>query len=272
MKLQSYHLWQKISTATIMSIALFSVNTTVTHAAPLILPHGYTAKRITRATYKLTPSLAKTLAKVSRNGMIHNNYTASSYDNSRIVNVNKLTASEKSELAHFSLNTINNARHQLKRKSWHYSKAAMHFADRVARNYYKDGTSCWDGDHDVKAILKSAKASGLNYRLGQIYEDEAGLPITTQYHDQYRSMGALKEQLYFNIKQMLFGGYAGNNVNDLSRYVEYYHAGSLLGCGYDPNTKYFGQSFSLEKGNSSHISVHMLSVAKRYIQNYKKFK
>lgn len=273
MKLQSYHLWQKIGTATIMSIALFTVNTKVTHAATITLPHGYTAQLIKRANYNLTPSLQRTLANVSRNGLRHNNYTASSYDNSRIVNVNKLTASEKSELAHFSLNTINSARHQLKRKSWHYSKATMHFADRVARNYYKDGTSCWSADHDVKAITKAAKASGLNYRVGQVYEDEAGLPITNQYHDKYRSMGALKEQLYFNITQILFGGYAGTNINNLSSYVEYEHAGDLLGChGYDSKTKYFGQSFSLEKGNSSHISVHMLTVAKRYIQNYKKFK
>lgn len=273
MKSQSYHLWQKIGVATIMSIALFSVNTKVTHAATITLPHGYTAKRIKRASYHLTPSLARTLAKVSRNGWKHNNYTASSYDNSRIVNVNKLTASEKSELAHFSLNTINNARHQLKRESWHYSKAAMHFAGRVAHNYYQDGTSCWSATHDVKAITKAAKASGLNYRLGQIYEDEAALPITTQYYEQYRSMGALKEQLYFNIKQMLFGNYSGTNVNDLSNYVEYEHAGDLLGCRiYNAKTKYFGQSFSLEKGNSSHISVHMLTVAKWCIQNYKKFK
>lgn len=273
MKLQSYHLWKKISVATIMSIALFNVNTKVTHAATITLPQGYTVKRIERASYHLTPSLSRTLAKISCNGWKHNNYKASRYDNSRIVNVNKLTASEKSELAHFSLNTINNARRQFNHKPWHYSKAAMHFADRVARNYYQDGTSCWDPDHDVKAITKAAKVSGLNYRLGQVYEDEAALPITTQYHEQYRSMGALKEQLYFNIKQMLFGNYAGDNVNDLSNYVEYKHAGDLLGCRiYDVQTKYFGQSFSLEKGNSSHISVHMLTVDPRLIQNYRKFK
>lgn len=273
MKLQPHHLWQKIGISAIMSIALFSINTNVTHAATLTLPHGYTVARIKSANYNLTPRLKWTLAKVSRNGMKHNNYTASIYDNSRIVNVDELTASEKSELAHFSLDTINNARHQLKRKSWHYSKAAMHFADRVAYNYYKDGTSCWSANHDLKAITKAAKASGLNYRVGQVYEDEAGLPITSQYHDKYRSMGALKEQLYFNIKQMLFGGYSGNNVNDLSSYVEYEHAGDLLGCrGHDAKTKYFGQSFSLEKGNSSHISVHMMNVDKCYIQDYKKFK
>nr|WP_201738279.1 hypothetical protein [Lactobacillus sp. HT06-2] len=41
--------------------------------------------------------------------------------------------------------------------------------------------------------------------------------------------------------------------------------------GYDAKTKYFGMSFSGLRGDSSKISVHMMGVAKRYIQNYKKF-
>lgn len=41
MKSQPHHLWQKIGISAIMSIALFSINTNVTHAATLTLPHGY---------------------------------------------------------------------------------------------------------------------------------------------------------------------------------------------------------------------------------------
>ncbi len=72
---------------------------------------------------------------------------------------------------------------------------------------------------------------------------------------------------------MLFGGFSGNNVSDPNAYVEWEHAGDLLGLrsskNYDAKTKYFGMSFS--SLDNQHISVHMMGVAKRYIQNYKKF-
>lgn len=91
-----------------------------------------------------------------------------------------------------------------------------------------------------------------------------------------RTMSALKSQIYFNVKQMLFGGFSGSDsqMNDSSRYTEWEHAGDLLGCrtkNYDAKTKYFGISFSGLKDDPSKISVHMMGVAKRYIQNYKKF-
>lgn len=91
-----------------------------------------------------------------------------------------------------------------------------------------------------------------------------------------RTMSALKNQIYFNVKQMLFGGFSGSDsqMNDSSRYTEWEHTGDLLGCrtkNYDAKTKYFGVSFSGLKDDPSKISVHMMGVAKRYIQNYKKF-
>lgn len=113
----------------------------------------------------------------------------------------------------------------------------------------------------------------MNHKVGQVYEDEAGLPISSDWHSTKRSMKVLKEQIYFNVKQMLFGGYYGNNVNDRSVYTEWEHAGDLLGLrsakGYDPKTKKFGVSFSSLDGRR--ISVHMIGVANRYILNYKKF-
>ena len=47
-----------------------------------------------------------------------------------------------------------------------------------------------------------------------------------------RTMSALKNQIYFNVKQMLFGGFYGSDsqMNDSSRYTEWEHAGDLLGC------------------------------------------
>ena len=64
-----------------------------------------------------------------------------------------------------------------------------------------------------------------------------------------RTMSALKNQTYFNVKQMLSGGFSGSDsqMNDSSRYTEWEHAGDLLGCrtkNYDTKTKYFGVSFS----------------------------
>ncbi|NRO76803.1 hypothetical protein IMAU10031_01690 [Lactobacillus helveticus] len=90
-----------------------------------------------------------------------------------------------------------------------------------------------------------------------------------------RTMSALKNQIYFNVKQMLFGGFYGSDsqMNDSSRYTEWEHAGDLLGCRtkhYDAKTKYFGISFSGLKGDSSKISVHMralLSVTSKTTRN-----
>ena len=169
-----------------------------------------------------------------------------------LVNVTKLTASQQKELSQYTLSLINSARHQLGKQGWTYRRGALHFANRVA------------------------KASGLNSKVGQVYEDEAGLPISSTYNTNLRPMSVLKNQIYFNVKQMLFGGFAGSDsqMNDSSRYTEWEHAGDLLGCctkSYDAKTKYFGISFSGLKGDQSKVSVHMMGVAKCYIQNYRKF-
>lgn len=80
-----------------------------------------------------------------------------------------------------------------------------------------------------------------------------------------RTMSALKNQIYFNVKQMLSGGFScsDSQMNDSSRYTEWEHAGDLLGCrtkNYDTKTKYFGVSFSGFKDDPSKISVHMMGV------------
>ena len=105
-----------------------------------------------------------------------------------------------------------------------------------------------------------------------MYEDEAGLPISDKWNGSTRSMAVLKEQVYFNIKQMLFGGYTGQNYNDRSLYTEYNHASDLLGVGkYQPKTKMFGLAFSDLKHDHSKISVHMINVSKDHVLDYKKF-
>ena len=265
------------TTAILVSGVITTLNNNETpstaQAASITLPAGYTKNAVIK--WNQTRRVSKTLINASKKGMKENNYSDAGSDNT-LVNVTKLSHSQKVELSRYALSLINSARHQLGKKSWTYKSGALHFADRVANQYYSHNKSCWDADHYVPGIERAAKASGLNSRIGQVYEDEAGLPISSEYHTDMRTMSALKNQIYFNIKQMLFGGFSGSDsqMNDSSRYTEWEHAGDLLGCrtrSYDAKTKYFGISFSGLKSDQSKISVHMMGVAKRYIQNYKKF-
>lgn len=236
---------------------------------------GYTKSNVLKAnTGKLRGSAKRALVKGSMAGMEEN--TFSDYDSAddKTVTVTHLTSSEKKEISKYALAVINSARRQMGKRSWSYSSRALRFADVVAKCYNQDGASISDADHDVRGIERAARICGLNSRVGQVYEDEAGLPISSEYNGNTRSMKVLKEQIYFNIKQMLFGGYYGNNVHNASAYTEWQHAGDLLGLrskvrGADASTKLFGVSFS--SLDNRLISVHMIGVAKRYILNYKKF-
>lgn len=236
---------------------------------------GYTSRRVIKANNgRLSRRDRRKLINGSMAGMRNNHFYDTNSSDQRIVNVTRLSNGDKVELSKYALAVINSARHQMGKRSWTYKRGALHFANRVAANYNRDGMSCWSSDHDVRGIERAAKASGLNHTAGQVYEDEAGLPITSDWQGTTRSMSALKSQIYFNVKQMLFGGYYGNNVNNRSAYTEWEHAGDLLGLrssrrNYDAKTKYFGLSFS--SLDNTRISVHMMGVAKRYILNYRKF-
>jgi SEC10/PgrA surface exclusion-like protein len=204
-------------------------------------------------------------------------YDTNASDQERTVDVTNLSWSEKEEISKYTLALINSARRQMGKRNWTYRKAAVKFADRVAQEYYNDDFSCWQRGHDVSGIKRAARACGLNYRAGQVYEDESGLPYGGNLGTTTRTMYELKKEIYFNVKQMLFGGFAGreSDYQDASRYTEWEHAGDLLGLrsmhGYDAKTKYFGVSFSNLADQPDHISVHMIGVAKRYILNYKRF-
>lgn len=242
-------------------------------AASIILPSGYTKSAV--INWNQTGKASQALINASKKGMKENNNSDAGSDNT-LVNVTELTQNQKVELSKYTLSLINSAREQVGKRPWTYRSGALHFADRIATQYYNHNKSCWDAKHYVEGILRAAKESGLNSNVGQVYEDEADLPTSSQFNTNMRTMSALKNQIYFNIKQMLFGGFAGSDsqMNDSSRYTEWEHAGDLLGCrtkNYDAKTKYFGVSFSGLKGDQSKISVHMIGVARCYIQNYKKF-
>lgn len=63
----------------------------------------------------------------------------------------------------------------------------------------------------------------------------SALPISTEFHGQTRTIKALKSAIYFNIKQMIFGGFYGydSDYDNLSHYWEYGYARALLSVGYD---------------------------------------
>ena len=247
--------------------------------ANLTLPQtkGYTKSRVLKENLGTISSKDKQkLIKGSIAGMKENTYEDTDPADARTVDVTNLSHDDQVEISKFTLELINQVRNQFGKKNWTYSESSLKFANRIAKEYYDHDHSCWDSDHYVAGIERAAKASGLNSTVGQVYEDEAGLPITSTFPGHERTMKVLKEQIYFNLKQMLFGGFAGSKAdyNDTSRYLEWEHAGDLLGLrttNYNAKTKKFAVSFSGLKNDESRISVHMISVADRYIKNYKKF-
>lgn len=214
------------------------------------------------------------LKKASKHDMIENIYhDENTHDQQTTIDTSKLNHQEQKELSLFTLKTINSARKQMHKKQWRYSNRALHFANDIAKEYYQHNHSVWDSDHYYAGIARAAKKHGLNSHLGNVYEDESGLPINSNNLTSKRTIAQAKEQLYFNIKQMLFGGFYGNNYNNLSSYYEWNHAADLLSTyPYSNSSREFATSFSILKNKPDHVSVHMIGVDKRYIQNYRKFK
>ncbi|TSO26425.1 SEC10/PgrA surface exclusion domain-containing protein [Lactobacillus sp. LL6] len=264
-----------INNGHLINIKTETVQAAVTSSITLPKSAGYTKSNILRENEgTISKANRNKLIKGSIAGMKENKFIDTDTSDNRSVDVLHLSHSDQVEISKYTLSLINSARRQMGKRDWTYSDNALKFANRVALEYTNNNKSCWDPDHYVAGIKRAAKASGLS-TIGQVYEDESGLPITSEYNGHTRTMKVLKEQIYFNVKQMLFGGFYGsdNQMNDASRYVEWEHAGDLLGLRskYDAKTKLFGVSFSSLKDDDSKISVHMIGVAKRYIKNYKKF-
>lgn len=166
-----------LTSSAIFSTSLFSSHTYV-HASvttQIALPSGYTAKKVIQADQNKQTAINH-LKSISRRGMLDNKFSDTDNADQREVDVIKMNSSDQRQIAKYALAVINSARRQLHRPAWKYSDPAMHFAQRVAKHYYLDNASIYDPDHDVHAILLAAKKSGLNSNLGQVYEDEAGLP------------------------------------------------------------------------------------------------
>ena len=259
----------------IAAIALLSVNHTAFAdcTTQIKLPHGYTKTLVKRADNGDKKAI-KRLAPVSAKGMKSNQFEDDNESDNRVVKPAHLSKADQKAMSLYALKVINSVRKQMHKPNWYYTRRCNNFANSVAHYYYLDGASDWDEDHDVKAILKAAKKHGLNNRLGQVYEDMAGLPISNEFHGQTRTIKALKSAIYFNIKQMIFGGYYGNNYDDLSHYWEYGHARALLSVGYDASLQKCEAaiSFSRLKNDPEKLSSHILNVPKAYIVNKHLFK
>lgn len=250
------------------------VSAAITKTIYLPQKEGYTKANLVKEYYgRISRPQKRRLISASIVGMTKNHFQDTDPEDQCVINLSHLSTQQRKSLAEYTLLLINSARRQIGRKPWRYSKRAMNFAQLVGRNYNQDHMSCWSKDHDVPGILRAAKKEGLDSHEGQVYEDEAGFYRTK---GQSMTLKMLKENLFFNLKQMLFGGYSSGSdtspqaVYDANNYTEWHHACDLLGVrkSFDDNSrKYFGLSISTLDG--MHYSVHVVSYDKDLIVNGK---
>lgn len=236
------------------------VKTSTTYKkATIKLPKGYTRAALLKA-YKGNPS--SSFIKASMKGMNDNSFSRttaaeSKKDNQTKIDPAKLTASQREELAKFSLRLINDARSDLGLKPWVYSSSVEKLAQDIATEYTENKRGIQDGDHYVDGIVKACKKNGLNLDDNYV-EDMAGFAHTSG----KMTMTEMKKNIYFGIKQMIFG-YTGSSEADRKNknyYREWEHAGDLFntqGSKHDDDFNYYG--FSISKAGNVY-SMHYISV------------
>ncbi len=224
--------------------------------AHLTLPAGYTRARLLEA-YRGHPSSAFVQSCIK--GMTDNqfNYAEAPADDDMIIQPGNLTADQTKELAEFSLKLINEVRSQLGLPSWVYSEGTQKLANDIAQEYTSHGRSIRDGRHYVAGIVRACKKNGLELNDNYV-EDMAGF----NQQENVMTMTMMKRNVYFGLKQMIFG-YAGENENsdqNISNYREWGHAGDLFntqGSRHDGDYNYYG--FSVSKTGTVY-SLHYISV------------
>lgn len=230
-----------------------------TRKAKLVLPKGYTKQALLKA-YKGKPS--KSFIKASMKGMQVNSFSRNSLpeslkDNKKLVKPNKLTAAQREELADYSLRLINQVRDQLDLPAWKASEGTMKLAQDIADEYTKHKFGIQNGNHYVAGIVRACKKNGLNLDDNYV-EDMAGFSESKS----KLSMTTLKKNIYFGLKQMIFG-YVGSGEKYRTNpklYREWEHAGDLFntqGSKHDGDFNYFG--FSISKVRNVY-SLHFISV------------
>ncbi|OYS30636.1 hypothetical protein CBF74_03655 [Lactobacillus taiwanensis] len=218
----------------------------------ITLPAGYTREMVEESSGgkdglddtkgKIT-SLAK---KVSEEGMRINNY---SNNDARIVDLTNITSEQAKELTDFTLNTINHIRKQMGLNPFVYSNRVQKIADDIAKNYVRDNRDA-TGNHDVIAITDAMRKDhgldSITKTVGNDVENMGGWYIYTV-DTNHETMGSIKEHIYYNIEQIIFGGY----YNGAAR--EMYHARSLT----NPVTTRLGAmyGFSISKIPNSNVAT-----------------
>lgn len=235
--------------------------------ATIKLSSGYTRSALLQA-YKGKPS--EKFIEASVKGVEENDFSRTmageSASDKEIIDIDNLSTAQKRELTDFSLRLINSARQQLGLTPWIYSNATQKLADDIANKYAQNGRSIKDQGHYVAGIVKACQENGL--KLDDNYvEDMAGF-TTSQ---STMSMGEMKRNVYFGLKQMIFG-FAGSGENERtnrSLYREWEHAGDLFntqGSSHDGDYNYYG--FSISKTGKVY-SMHYISVPSFIVNNAK---
>ncbi|RVU70807.1 MULTISPECIES: SEC10/PgrA surface exclusion domain-containing protein [Lactobacillus] len=238
--------------------------------AKITLPKGYTRAAVLKA-YQGKPSSSFITACMK--GMDQNSFSRglnaeSSQDNQTMIDLANLTSSQSAELTSYALRLINGVRSQLNLPAWQASTGTQKLANDIAKEYAQNGRGINNGDHYVAGIVRACKANGLNLNDNYV-EDMAGYRAK----NGKISMTAMKKNIYFGLKQMLFGyvgqGEAGRKTR--SNYREWEHAGDLLNTQgskkTDGQSNYFG--FSVSKVGNVY-SMHYISVP-TYIVNHKEY-
>lgn len=239
--------------------------------ASFSLPKEYTRQAVLNAA-KDNKHASSAFKAACMQGMKDNSFSQdrkwseSRADDQNRVDLRHLTKKQNKEISHFSLRIINDARVKLNLPKWRYSKGSSKLATDIAQEYAEHQKSIKTG-HYIAGITRACKKNGLKGPFVQdnYVEDMAGFYSKSS----LITMTELKKNVYFGIKQMLFG-YAGKNdseINDQSQYLEWEHAGDLLntrGSKHDGDFDYYG--FSISRTGRVY-SLHYIGVPSFAIYN-----
>lgn len=205
-------------------------------------------------TLKLPYSLAEVRAaeysptlldKKSLLGMRENQFhSESKSEDKEQLDLNNLTTKQANELTDYSLRLINQVRNQVGLLNWTHDSKTQKLATDIAKEYRDNGKSILDSDHYVEGIIRAAKSQGLDIDRNFI-ENEGGY-----YGSRYTTMTEAKENIYWNLKQFLFGG----ATSEEGPFVEYEHANNILKSG----TSTYGFSISVK---NNVVSTHFIDVS-----------
>ena len=265
-----------ILSASVLALSTFAVSVTespsthVVYAAKsklktrIAVPKGYTADLI--EDWHDSPNskkLTRKLKRLSRRGMLSNKFYDRRKADKRKVNLANLSNRDQYELSQYALTLINSIRTQLGLPKFIYTASAQSFANDIAKAYNEDNWSDYQG-HDISAINRVAKQHGLTQNDNE-YEDMGSFDITTGH--QYATIYQIKQNIYYNIKQAVFGGFKYHNGQEsdkynLNYYTEWNHANDLFTGDYSQefafSPSYLSQEpkYNVQKFTSSHY-IHV---------------